>query len=315
LAVLDFRRATPPRYQLTHRQRLLALLVVVVLGLVLGVSRDWSQLNWLFQPPPDRTKGTQKDVVIDTRVAEKPQPSEIPGTFLSPLPQERTPEKPAPSRYFRGVMASYLESVHDDCPFRESEKDAWFNLLDVLNKTDEATLQKASIGRVTFVQLFRQSEEYRGDLVTVRGVLRWAHRVTAPKNDCGIKNYYQTWITPDDNPGNVEAIYCLRLPQGFSTGKDLHEPVEVTGFYFKRWNYRAKDTLRNTPVILAQTINRQERMVLVNREEEGLGTVLAVIGGTAACGLIFAVLLNRWSGASKRRTGKTTESESVRTIP
>lgn len=245
--------------------------------------------------------GKKENFAVDTRIPSRSLEREEPGTFLSPLSEEPKAEPASPSRFFRGVMPSYLQSVRDDCPFRATEKDAWFNLLDVLQKTDLATLKNASTGRVTFVQLYRQSEEYRGELVTVRGTLRWAHRVTAPKNDCGIQNYYQTWITPDDNPDNVEAIYCLQLPPGFPTGKNLSESVEVTGFYYKRWVYRATDTLRTTPVILAQTVERQKRPVLGNRSHESFGLVAAMIGGTALCAVLFAVFLYRLPGRAKRK--------------
>lgn len=294
--MLDFRRSSPPRYFATRQHRLAALFVVIVLGLVLGLSRDWRQLKWLFQPSPADTQQAgrpAKDFAVDTRVSPRSLEHEEPGTFISPAaPAEAKLEPPPSSRYFRGVMPNYLEAVRDDSPFSNLEKDAWFNLLDVLNKTELESLKKASKGPVTFVQLYRQSDEYRGELITVRGTLRRVYPVAAPKNDRGIKSYYQAWLTPDDNPSSVEVVYCLRLPSKCPTGENLSETVELTGFYFKRWLYHAQDTLRTAPVILAPTVEWQKRPVLVRQSDQSPGMLLAIFAGTALCAVVLVGILH-----------------------
>lgn len=302
--MLDFRQASRRQPYWTRRQQLIALGVVVLAGIIFGVSRDWGGwLKFLGATGGHNGSATRSDrsaSAIDTRVPSRPLDRELPGTFLSPLGPEAIREPAPPSRYFPGVMPSYLESIRDDSPFAHAEKDAWFNLLNVLQKTDIRKLTQASTGRVTFVQLYRQAEEYRGELVTVRGVLRAAYRVTAPKNDYGIKNYYQTWLTPDDSPDNVEVVYVLRLPPRFPTGDGLAEDVEITGFSFKRWVYRAKDTLRSAPVLLAQTVQWQKRPVLVKKSETDFGTVVAVVAGTAIGAVLLAAYLGRRTGRGKR---------------
>lgn len=292
--MLDFRRASPPRYFATRPERLAVLFVVVVLGLLLGLSRDWRQLKWLLQPPPDTMQQggrPSKDFAVDTRVSPRSLEEE-PGTFRSPATSAETPPEPPASRYFRGVMPNYLEAIRDDSPFSHAEKDAWFNLLDVLNKTELESLKRASKGPVTFVQLYRQSDEYRGELVSVRGTLRRVYPVTAPKNDYGIKSYYQIWLTPDDNPSSVEVVYCLRLPPNCPTGENLAETVELTGFYFKRWLYHAQDALRTAPVILAPTVEWQKRPVLAKKPVESPGMLLAIFAGTALCAVLLVGVLH-----------------------
>jgi len=298
--VLDFRRSNAPRPGLTGRQQKLALVVVILVGILFGVSQDWTGWARRMGAPSDPS-AEQRGAPIDTRAPTRTTDGEIPGTFFSPLEEPSSDEPAPPSRYFPGVMPSYLASVRDDTVFLHSEKDAWFNLLNILDKTELKKLKEASTGRVTFVQLYRQSADYRGELVTLRGVMRWAHRVTAPKNDYGIKHYYQAWITPADSPDNVEVVYCLRLPPKFPTGMNLSVPVEVTGFYFKRWIYRAKDTLRTTPVVLAQTVERQERLEFARTSDESFGMVLAVVAGTALGGILLAVLLVRQTARPRRK--------------
>lgn len=271
------------------------ILVVVVLGLFLGLAQSGWRLVRMLQPSPaDQQQGgrrTQREAAVDTRVSPRSLEHEIPGTFVSPAGPETQPEGESSGHYFRGVMPNYLRAVRDDSPFVRAEQDAWFNLLDVLNKTDLEELKKASKGPVTFVQLYRQSDEYRGELVTLRGVVRRVYRVTAPKNEQGIQSYYQVWLTPDDNLSNVEVVYSLRLPPGFPTGEGLSEQAEVTGFHFKRWLYRAQDTLRSAPVVLAQTVERQKRPVLGRRSDEGFGGVLTIVAGTAVAAVAFVAFL------------------------
>lgn len=296
LPVLDFRRGSPSRHTWTRRQRMGWLLGVVVLGLILGFAQNgWHLMRRLLPPLADsQLEGrriTQREPTVDTRVSPRSLEHEIPGTFISPADPERLLETDSSGRYFPGVMPNYLQTVRDDSPFLQAEQDAWFNLLDVLSTTDLAELKRASRGSTTFVQLFRQSDEYRGELVTLHGIVRRVYRVTAPKNDRGIKDYYQVWLTPDDNPNNVEVVFSLRLPPGFPVGEGLAEHAEITGFHFKRWLYRAQDSLRSAPVILAQTVEWQKRPVLGNRSNERFGGVLMILASTVLTAVVFAAFL------------------------
>ncbi len=288
------------------------LLVVVVLGLVLGMTKSgWQLLHRLPSSDPRQTQQrTSSESAVDTRVSSRSLEHEIPGTFISPAGPEPQPEPNDSGHYFRGVMSNYLQAVRDDSPFVCAEQDAWFNLLDVLNKADLHELKRASRGPTTFVQLYRQSDEYRGELVTLHGIVRRVYRVAAPKNDYGFKYYYQIWLTPDDNLSNVEVVFCLRLPAGFPTGEGLSEHAEVTGFHFKRWLYRAQDTLRSAPVILAQTIEVQKRPVFGRRADEGVGSGWTILAGTAlaAMGTVAFVYFRtrrvRRKGANEAKIAK-----------
>jgi hypothetical protein len=47
------------------------------------------------------------------------------------------------------------------------------------------------------------------------------------------------------------VVYFLRLPVGMPHGMKISEPVEVVGYFFKRWAYAATDTVRLAPSVLA----------------------------------------------------------------
>jgi len=222
----------------------------------------------------------------------------------------RPPRAVAGEGRFAGVRADLLDDVRDDYPFRFDERDAWFGLLAVLRDTDPAVLRRASLGRVTYVQIFEQPDVYRGRLVSVRGIVRRAHRVPAPKNDLGFDHYYQTWITPQDSPSNVLVVYCLNLPEGFPTGVELEESVELVGFFFKRWVYQAQDKLRTAPVVLAGSLVWQPKPQAVERQvdDDPLSVVmLFVIAGLFAVS-VTAYVYCRNRGGKRRESGDSLDA-------
>jgi hypothetical protein len=257
LNVKNTRPGKNPRNYLSRREQWRLLLLVVGLGLVVMTmfeAREADNWRWIWRLDRNRAEDAEP---VDTRLRPKAKGEEIADSFISrPDPEVDADDEAAEParRYFPGVKRTYLDTIEDNTILRAAEKDAWFHLLALLEKHDEETLREASVGRVSFVQLYQQSDEYRGELVTLRGTLRRAHRLTAPENQYGIDDYYQVWLQPVDNAANPMVLYVLDLPEGFPTGMDIAEEAEVTGFYFKRWAYPAQDTVRLAPVVLAKGV-------------------------------------------------------------
>ncbi len=231
--------------------------MVLALGLVVVIAREvrygpsvGSALQALLNQPSE--EGAPKTTDVDTRLKTYRPENSIPGAFISPR-EVQPPAEPSEG-LFPGVNPVYLSAVRDDSFFRAAERDAWFHLLQILAKTEPAELSRASAGRVSFVQLFQQSTDYRGRIVRLKGTVRRASPMTSPKNDYGIERYYQLWLSPDDNPSSPIVLFCLELPEGFPTGMTLAERAEVEGFYYKRLAYEAADTLRTAPTVLARGI-------------------------------------------------------------
>ena len=273
------------------------LLLVMLLGAVVMAAieaRHAEHYAWLFggkvgvdARPPDAGPNDDSSP-IDTRLPPDSGDKEIPDAFISP--GKRVVEREESSRYFEGVVPAHLDSIRDDRPFRSAERDAWFHLFEILDSTEEDVLENASTGRVTFIQLLRQSEAYRGELVTVRGTIVRAHRLDAPKNDYGIGTYYQIWIRPADNQHFPMVAYVLHLPDGFPLGMEVAEDMEITGFFFKRWAYLAGDTVRTAPVVLARTGRWYRAPEATRKEEVDLTSMLVMIAGAA----LFATLAAWW---------------------
>jgi hypothetical protein len=194
----------------------------------------------------------------------------------------------------------FLDSVRDNTVFRGAEKDAWFRMLEQLNQRDLPTLRRESTGYVGFLQLYKQPAPYRGKLVTVAGTIRMGYYREAPQNLYGIKGYYVFWLKPVGAKSPI-VVYCLGIPDGFPDvaklereGKrpPLDEQAEFTGYFFKRWAYRAQDDTRLAPLILAKVprwVRRPEANQAAN-QPPSVWFWAAIFGGTGAFGIGFALL-------------------------
>ena len=271
------RKHARPRDYLARREQVRLLMLVMGLGLVVVLMmevRKPATLAWLarmFDGPAVQQEGpavqqegpaVQQEgpavEPIDTRVRHQRSPSEIPGTFISPAPLDDRADKSG--RYFPGIRPGYFQAIKDDLPLRSGEEHyPWFHLLEVLNGTDEETLEKASTGRATWAQLFRQPNQYRGELVTVVGTVRRAHYIRSPKNNANIEGTNQLWVFPEDNPAEPIVVYSLYLPEGFPMGMEIAEEASITGFFFKRWAYSALEDVRTAPLMLSRDINWKKR--------------------------------------------------------
>ncbi len=154
-----------------------------------------------------------------------------------------------------------LAAIEDDTVHRPGESDAWFRLCDILNTTSSAELEKQPAEQVNYVQMFKQPEQYRGKLVRFKGRVMQAKRIAAVDNVYGIEHQYILWIQPDGGPKSPIVVYALGLPPGFPEVTDakasggyvkMREDVEVTGYFFKRWAYRAQDGINTAPLVLAK---------------------------------------------------------------
>ncbi len=154
-----------------------------------------------------------------------------------------------------------LNLVRDNSVWRAVERDALFRMFERLQVSTNEQLKAESLGVRGFLQLYEQPKVYRGKLITVRGVARMAYHERARKNALGIEGYYVFWIKPNGGPDSPIVIYSLELPPGFPKLKDrdvdrgttvLSEEVEFTGFFFKRWAYRARDGINTAPLVIAK---------------------------------------------------------------
>lgn len=265
------------------------MLLLMVGGIFLVVPRIgdpafWRWLDRTLSPSPEGSD----DAPIDNRFDRVAQEGALSNETFR-IGETREPAKATGmGPYFPGVTPDDFEGIRDDAPSVRDEQACSLRWWDILNRADPKALAKAAVGPVSFAQLFQQPAEYRGRLVTVSGTVRRAHRMEIFPNDYGFKEYYQLWLWPKDNPSAPIVVYCLELPKGFPTGMEIAEQVEVTGLFFKRLAYLAKDTLRLAPEILAKDLEWEKRPVMTREELTGTWPIPWVVCTAAGLALLAA---------------------------
>jgi hypothetical protein len=331
------RRRLPPDYRSRRVEyRLLTLVGMLLLVLVLmNEARKPQRWRWLWALGQGGAAGRESDATIDTRLqspdASSRMPSNLRITAADAAPT-RIPETdpqsvptiqdglqaaagPSDSQHPRANLpttldAAALAAVRDDTVFRSAENDAWFRLCERLQRTAEPDLKAASLGKVGFAPLYRQPQEYRGKLVTVSGTVRLGYYRSAPENRYGIAGYYTLWLRPTGGNSPI-AVYALELPSGFPDVQNLEargqrpllaEEVEVTGYFFKRWAYRAQDGVRLAPLIVAKIPRWQPAPAASPPASRTVWSTSAFVACVAAT-LLFAVLFTLivFLGTQRRR--------------
>lgn len=215
----------------------------------------------------------------------------------------------------------FLHAVKDNTVFTGADHHAWYRLFDKLQQTSLESLRGQSPPKVGFLQLYRQSEAYRGKLVTVSGQARRCYFRPCRKNIYGIEGNYIIWLKPDGSNSPI-VVYSLAVPDGFPVAAsdvdgaefEIDEPVEFTGYYFKRWAYRAKDGTRLAPVMLAKipswTPPPEPAESTANLPSASF--FLAMIAGTAAFALAIAAAVYRASQTKNPRADRRTTEAAAR---
>lgn len=209
-----------------------------------------------------------------------------------------------------------LEKVRDHTLFRGSEHIIWFRLFEKLMRASPDHINQSPSAQVNFLQLDNQGPQYRGKLVTVSGQIRQGYRVRAPQNILGIKEYSVFTIKPNDGPEQPITIYCLETPVGFPPlpDKDLdqskssvREQASFTGYFFKSWVYKTKNSTFSGPLILARSPNwestgkvRLNQRQLASRQLTSRHLPL-ILATTLAAALLFTLIVyrrSRWKNSA-----------------
>lgn len=210
-------------------------------AIVLFLTLSWLERAW-FRPPAPPVPPQ-----IDTRLAS----AAVERTVTGAVTIEAEPEPFVAEADEVGASLESLAHIRDDTVFRSEDEEAWFQIWMTLRSGDAAAFARSPARRVTFIELFGQPRSFRGRLVRFKGTVHRLQKVEAPPNDYDITGYWQAWVEPADGPASPIVVYFLRLPEGMPRGLRIREPVEVVGYFFKRWAYEATDAIRTAPLVMA----------------------------------------------------------------
>lgn len=196
--------------------------------------------------------------------------------------------------------ADVWAAVEDNTYFRAAEGEAWFGLWQRLQTTNTAQLEQQSLGTLTYAQLLKQPDYYRGKAVTIRGTIRREELVNAPNNAVGIASYHRLWIEPQGGANWPIVVYCLRLDEQFPRGDQLKVPVTATGYYFKNWSYPYLDGLGIAPVVLSKQIEWTPNLAGTTQRAQTQVSLKQMV----VLASVFAILVVLWVVRSTRRSSR-----------
>jgi hypothetical protein len=237
-----------------------------------------------------------------------PSPALLP-TASTAQPQSTHQEATGQTGWPPGLDPHVLDNVRDDSHFRPAEQTAWFALWQILQVTPAEQLRSWSLGQTSYLQIYRQTQNYRGRLVDLQGVIRRAHLIQAPHNDVGIQQYWQCWLFPLNEPREPVVVYALDAPQRLRDSMTLDEPARLTAIVYKRWSYQAADGLQVAPVVLAKELT----LLAPSTPPPGLaapptrpaaGPALMVLVVTALGAVLLVGLLFRYTAGRFGRRGR-----------
>jgi hypothetical protein len=254
--MLQFHGRRPTRNYLARREQWRLLTLFGMLGLVLvlmrmaGREQSWT---WLFREEAGTVNAQAPAEPVDS-VLSAGSAADVPDAVR--MQRLNSSGAVTPKHLLPGLPRELYASVVDDTVLRGGdEHEAFFQTLAVLGKTDELDASLPKPLDVSFVQLHRQPESYRGEWVRVRGIARGAFPVLYPLNTYGVSSLYQVWLQPEGRPDDLLAVNLLQLPPGFPQGKKIRAEVTIDGVFFKRWAYPAQDKkIRTAPLLLARTV-------------------------------------------------------------
>lgn len=158
-----------------------------------------------------------------------------------------------------------VKRIEDNKSFRRSGELAWYRMYQQLKQMRQTlgSFDDLSFGATSFAQLYRQSEFQRGRLLSIKGNVRQAYKVSSVSNPLGIKEFYVLTIRVrnDDSP---VIVYCLDAPESFPdvpnkdpNGDTLllnqNDQIDLTGYFFKIWAYSTPEGTYTAPLLVADT--------------------------------------------------------------
>jgi hypothetical protein len=329
--VLDFRakrtnKRQVPNYLGGREQRRLLLLVgmLSLLAVVTPKVNDPGLWRWMFAGAAASEGAADDDARnssawgdrVDTRLPRSPEVAEsLDVVRVEPAADVAGPVPDARKQLFPGVRPEWLATIRDDTVLRGTEHEALYSLLAILASADERALAAASRGPASYLQLFKQPDEYRGELVTLSGTVHKAVYREAAANQQGIKGFYKLALQPDDHPAGLIFVDCLELPEGSPTGERVRFEVELVGLSYKRWAYAAQDGIRTAPLLLAKTVTWTDAPAASAAPPTpwpGLAASVLIAG--VACLLAVAWVFWRPSPANRPHTEERQSGEILREL-
>lgn len=268
--------------------RLIVLLVMVVLIIFLSIRlrdpRGWAWLAASRQPAEEQV----------TPAGPKP-----PQERLS-IDPDRDLLKGAADRQPFLVDNPHSLLPHD---LERRDKDARYALLRNAEMSLEGSLFTDARHDVRYSDLLTRPNDYRGEVIYLRGDLLWIKPMELKHPEMGLKSCYQGLITAG-HPDRAYWLLFTKLPPGMPDAKDwgtLYLPnVEFAGYFYKILSVepaKGETEPRYLPVLVGQTL----RVPVPKPPTDDLAYVLGVFLAAAVPVVLIGLFAWWWYRRSDRQ--------------
>lgn len=286
----------PPRNYFARKEqyRLLILCsMMMVVLFMMNEARKPATWKWMWSDEPTIAQPAEP---IDTRL-------EVP---VRALPSDGftaagsvSKDKVNVANYLPGISIELIAPIKDNTVMRVVENDAWLAMLKILKEKPQDEIVTLTTGAVSFAQLFRQTDFYRGQLVTVKGTVHRVEPIQARDNELDIDQLFRWIVDPAGGSNSPIVVYSIEKPDALKLGDDIREEVEFTGFCFKRWAYAAGDGTRIAPLILAKTASWEPPPPITPVALPPTLVVASIVVGIGALAAIIALAVYRTSNPNR----------------
>lgn len=158
-----------------------------------------------------------------------------------------------------------LSRIRDNDWLSADENRAYYGLLQQASVADQKELatqaieflaERRNASRLsTFVDMIRNTKEFRGQPVQLKGHVLQTIEYEATENEYGIQQLYETNLYTDDSQSHPATIVFLEKPENLPISGEMVDGVTVNGYFLKTYLYPSSDnTTRKAPLILAKTV-------------------------------------------------------------
>lgn len=143
-----------------------------------------------------------------------------------------------------------IGQLTDGSPWRSTESDVFFRLLQKANQWDRANADRFIVA--SYPVLKESLTLQRGkEWIRFRGWIEQAKLVSPKDKSWGIDSYWTLWLRPSDQTARPVVVYVTRLPPGLQsrTAPELKGEIEVYGLPAKLMAYNAVAGVETAPTL------------------------------------------------------------------
>jgi hypothetical protein len=109
---------------------------------------------------------------------------------------------------------------------------------------------------------------------------------------------YELWFFTADSGDNPYVVRCTSIPEGIPVGDKLSERIQVTGYFFKRYEYPTARGLHAAPLLLGKRPRWTPAPVAPQTDP---AVIPYILGGLALVGTLLAIVVCKFAAGESRQ--------------